>query len=155
MGQAETEVHLTIASRFENIELVKVVLDDSLKTLGADDDTRHWMELAVREGVANAIKHGNSQDPKKKVEVTVAIDGGELVVQVADEGAGFDPQVVKDPLAPENRFSRDGRGIFYMRKFMDSVDYAFRPEGGTVLTLRKRLQRGPESNPNQAEEERR
>jgi serine/threonine-protein kinase RsbW len=153
MGHPETEVHLTIASRFENIELVKVVLDDSLKSLGADDDTRHWMELAVREGVANAIKHGNQQDPKKKVDVTVAVDDDELVVEVADEGTGFDPGKVKDPLAPENRFNRDGRGIFYMKKFMDSVDYAFRPEGGTVLTLRKRLRRSPDADQNEAEEE--
>ena len=153
MGQPETEVHLTIASRFENIELVKVVLDDSLKGLGADEDTRHWMELAVREGVANAIKHGNRQDAKKKVDVTVAVDDDELIVEVADEGTGFDPNAVKDPLAAENRFSRDGRGIFYMRKFMDSVDYRFRPEGGTVLTLRKRLQRASGGDQNQAEEE--
>jgi serine/threonine-protein kinase RsbW len=137
-GQAP-EVHLSIASRFENIELVKVVLDDVLESLGVADDDRHWVELSVREAVANAIKHGNQQDPEKKVEVGVGLNEGELVISVADHGHGFDPQRVRDPLAPENRFARDGRGIFYMRKFMDAVDYSFRPDGGTVLTMRKRL----------------
>ncbi len=136
------EVHLSIASRFENIELVKIVLDDVLESMGVAEDARHWVELSVREAVANAIKHGNRQDPEKKVEVGVGLNDGELVISVADHGIGFDPGKVRDPLAPENRFARDGRGIFYMRKFMDSVDYSFRPDGGTVLTLRKRL--GPD-----------
>ncbi len=133
------EVQLTIGSRFENIELVKVVLDDCLQRFHVDDDARHWIEMAMREAVANAIKHGNKQDPAKHVEVGLSVENGEIILTVADEGRGFDPGVVGDPLAPENRFKRDGRGIFYMKSFMDRVDYGFRPEGGTVLTLRKRI----------------
>lgn len=133
------EVQLTIGSRFENIELVKVVLDDCLQRLGADPDSRHWVEMAMREAVANAIKHGNRQDPTKKVAIEMGIEGDEIVISIADEGAGFDPGTVHDPLAPEHRFKKDGRGIFYMRSFMDGVDFRFRPEGGTVLTLRKRI----------------
>src|SRR5688500_20373743 len=62
MALPAPEVQLSIGSRFENIELVKVVLDDCLRRLKADDDVRHWMEMAMREAVANAIKHGNKQD---------------------------------------------------------------------------------------------
>lgn len=133
------EVQLTIGSRFENIELVKVVLDDCLQRLGADADSRHWVEMAMREAVANAIKHGNRQDPDKKVSIEMGIAGDEIVISVADEGAGFDPALVHDPLAPENRFKKDGRGIFYMRSFMDAVEYQPRPGGGTVLAMRKRI----------------
>jgi serine/threonine-protein kinase RsbW len=145
------EVQLTIGSRFENIELVKVVLDDCLQRLGADADARHWIEIAMREAVANAIKHGNRQDPNKKVAVEMGIDGDEIVISVADEGSGFDPGTVHDPLAPENRFKRDGRGIFYMRSFMDGVDFHFRPDGGTVLTLRKRVAKAATDPKNQEE----
>jgi len=145
MSEFEPEVHLAIGSRFENIELVKVVLIDALRQLAVDDDSRHWIELAVREAVANAIKHGNRQDPGKRVEIDVAVEGPEVVIRVEDQGPGFDPGELKDPLAPENRLRPDGRGIFYMKKFMDSIDYSFPPGGGTVLTLRKRIARSSPS----------
>jgi serine/threonine-protein kinase RsbW len=145
MSNPGPEVHLSIASRFENIELVKIVLTDLLESLGVAEGERQWVELATREAVANAIKHGNRQDPGKKVEIGVNVDEGLLTITVADHGSGFDLAAVRDPLAPENRFARDGRGIFYMRKFMDSVDYEFRPQGGTVLTMKKRLPSAAES----------
>jgi serine/threonine-protein kinase RsbW len=135
----EHRFHLAIGSRFENIELVQVVLNDSLERLGLDSDARHWVDIAVREAVANAIKHGNAQDPAKTVEVDAGVDGGELVIRVEDQGSGFDPGQLGDPLAPENLLKPNGRGIFYMRSFMDAVDYGARPGGGTVVTLRKRL----------------
>jgi len=138
-SSAERQLHLTIGSRFENIELVQMTVDEILREGGVSDENRHWIGLALREAVANAIKHGNHQDPVKQVEVEVDLDGEELEIRVADEGPGFDPDAVKDPLAPENRFRADGRGIFYMRKFMDDVRYAFRPSGGTIVVLRKRL----------------
>ncbi|HEY8019669.1 MAG TPA: ATP-binding protein [Thermoanaerobaculia bacterium] len=131
--------HLAIGSRFENIELVQVVLNDSLERIGLDGDARHWVDIAVREAVANAIKHGNAQDPAKTVQVDAGIDGGELVIRIEDQGSGFDPGQLSDPLAPENLLKPNGRGIFYMRSFMDAVEYGPRPGGGTVVTLRKRI----------------
>lgn len=135
----EPRAHLAIGSRFENIELVQVVLEDALEGMGVDDDTRHWVGLAVREAVANAIKHGNRQDPRKQVEVDWGVEGSELVVHVRDEGEGFDPGQLQNPLAPENLLKPTGRGIFYMKSFMDRIDYASGPVGGTEVTLRKRM----------------
>jgi len=131
--------HLAIGSRFENIELVQVVLNDSLERLGMDGEARHWVDIAVREAVANAIKHGNQQDPGKKVRVEAELVGQDLVIRVEDEGEGFDPGRLQDPLAPENLLKPNGRGIFYMKSFMDEIHYDPRPGGGTVVTLRKRL----------------
>lgn len=139
MRKETAQVHLAIGSRFENIELVQVVLDDSLKGLAFDDDARYWIGIAVREAVANAIKHGNRQDPAKQVEVHLLVDRDDVVIEVGDEGEGFDPSAVGDPVNPENLLKPDGRGIFYMKKFMDRIHYTFRPEGGTVVTLRKRI----------------
>src|SRR5690606_23784796 len=113
---------LAVASRFENIELVQAVVDDLLGRLGLDEEERHWIGLAVREAVANAIKHGNAGDPTKQVEVEVGLESGQVVVTVRDEGGGFDPGLVADPLAPENLLRPGGRGIFYMRSLMDAVD---------------------------------
>ena len=140
---AERQLHLTIGSRFENIELVQMSVDEALAEQGVSDDVRHWIGLAVREAVANAIKHGNRLDAEKRVDIDVELGADEIEIRVRDQGVGFDPNAVKDPLAPENRFRADGRGIFYMNRSMDDVRYSFHPEGGTVVTLRRRLAPGP------------
>lgn len=134
--------HLTIGSRFENIELVQAVLSDALSAYELGEESRHWIDLAVREAVANAIKHGNRSEPDKRVEIELDVGSEEVVIRVRDEGEGFDPGSVNDPLAPENRLRPNGRGLFYMKKFMDEIDYEYRPGRGMQVTLRKRLGAG-------------
>jgi len=137
----DNRFHLSIGSRFENIELVQVVLKDALERMGMGEDTLHWVDVAVREAVANAIKHGNELDPAKQVQVDLALEGEDVVViKVLDQGVGFDPSHLHDPLAPENLLKPSGRGIFYMKSFMDEIHYGPGPDGGgTLVTLRKRL----------------
>lgn len=139
MGSGQLLFHLAIGSRFDNIELVQTVLADSLERLGVAKDACHWIDVAVREAVANAIKHGNRQDPAKRVEVGLTLEEADLVIRIRDQGPGFDPSTVEDPLAASNLLRPNGRGIFYMKSFMDRVDYSSAPEGGTVVTLRKRM----------------
>ncbi len=147
MSQASTtgEIVLSIGSRFENIELVQAMVDDSLDKVAIDEDSRYWIGIAVREAVANAIKHGNQQDPDKKVRVKMLIDSSEMVITISDEGEGFQPEEVENPLDPENLLKPSGRGIFYMKKFMDDLCYSFGPEGGTTVTLRKALEPGDDA----------
>lgn len=133
------DVKLSIDSQFENIELVQAVLEDSLSRLALDDDSRYWIGIAVREAVANAIKHGNKQDPKKQVSIDLTVAHGLLTIQINDEGEGFDPSEVADPLEPDNLLKPSGRGIFYMKRFMDDIQYSFGPTGGTMVTLLKKL----------------
>lgn len=139
MPSEDLKVRISIGSRFEHIDLIQIVLDDTLERAGLDEDARHWVGIAVREAVANAIKHGNQQDPDKKVEVELAFEDDEAVIRIGDRGAGFDLDQVEDPLAPANLERPNGRGIFFMRSFMDNIEYGVRPEGGTQVTLRKRL----------------
>jgi len=139
MAAEDPQVHLAIGSQFENIELVQIVVEESLRKFDLDEATAHSIGLAVREAVANAIKHGNQEDPDKRVEVDFGFDEGEVVIEVTDQGDGFDLLEVKDPLKPDNLLRSSGRGIFFMNSFMDAIDYSFKPEGGTVVTLRKRL----------------
>ena len=139
LTQEHVHVRLAVGSRFENIDLIHIVFDDALLRWGIDEDARHWVGLALREAVANAIKHGNRQDPRKPVEVELTLERREMVIRIRDRGEGFDPTEVADPLAPENLLKPNGRGIFYMKSFMDLIDYEFLPGQGTVVTMRKSL----------------
>lgn len=139
MERRSERIEITISSRFENIELVQVIAEHLCEHAGLDDDASHWVGMAVREGVANAIKHGNKLDTGKKVNATFDLQENGLKVEISDEGKGFDPVNVSDPLSPLNLMKTSGRGIFYMRTFMDSVDYIFEPEGGTRLIMKKAL----------------
>lgn len=131
--------HLSIGSRFDNIDLVQVVLNEALEGLGFGEDDRHWIDLAVREAVANAIQHGNREDPTKTVQVDFGLEEEEAVIRVRDEGEGFDPATLADPLAKENLLQPGGRGLLYIRSFMDGVEMRVHPQGGTEVTLRKRI----------------
>ena len=139
MAKAPPQVHLAIRSSFTNVELVQAVVEEALRQLDLAEDDAHWVGIAVREAVANAVKHGNRQDPDKQVELDFGVEDDSIVIRVVDEGVGFDPEHVDDPLDPQNVLKPSGRGIFYMKEFMDHIDYSFRPDGGTVVTLRKRL----------------
>ena len=136
-------VRLQIHSNFDMLDFVQVVSDRMGHLAGLDDDAVHWIGVAVRESVINAIKHGNREDYRKLVTVeftfTPPADPRELVVRVLDEGEGFDPEEVADPLAPENILKSSGRGIFFMRNFMDDVTMRRRPGGGMSVRMVKKL----------------
>ena len=121
-------IRLELPSSFDVLDLVQL-LSDRLSTLaGLDEDAIHWVSVAVRESVINAIKHGNREDHSKNVTVEFRLTPSsrpeEFVVQVLDEGEGFDPEAVANPLDPENVLKSSGRGIFFMRSFMDDVSIA-------------------------------
>ena len=136
-------VRLQIHSNFELLDFVQVVSDRMAQLAGLDEDANHWIGVAVRESVINAIKHGNREDYGKMVTVEFAMapskDPRELVVRVLDQGEGFDPEEVADPLAPENILKSSGRGIFFMRNFMDDVTLKRAAEGGMEVRMVKKL----------------
>ena len=136
---SQRTIKLDIASRFEMLEMVQTALLRVAGLAGFDEETSHYMSVAVRESVVNAIKHGHKGDEAKRVTVTLTAHGDALEVRVQDQGPGFDPAAVPDPLAEENLLKADGRGIFFMRQFMDEVAYTFPPRGGTVVKMTKRL----------------
>jgi serine/threonine-protein kinase RsbW len=139
-------VRLQIHSNFEMLDFVQVVSDRMGQLAGLDEDAVHWIGVAVRESVINAIKHGNREDYRKVVTVEFAMapaaQPNELVVRVLDQGEGFDPEQVADPLAPENILKSSGRGIFFMRNFMDDVTLRRAAEGGMEVRMVKKLAAG-------------
>lgn len=136
-------VRLEFTSAFEMLDFVQVVSDHVSHTAGMDDDAAHWISVAIRESVINAIKHGNRNDASKRVfvefETEIAAGHPELSIRVRDEGDGFDPEMVADPLAPENMLKSSGRGIFLIRNFMDQVKLQRAPEGGMEIRMVKRV----------------
>jgi serine/threonine-protein kinase RsbW len=136
-------VRLELPSSFELLDLVQVISDRLSSLAGFDDDVTHWVSVAVRESVINAIKHGNREDRAKHVTIEFLLSPRvrptEFVVRVLDEGDGFDPGDVANPLDPENVLKSSGRGIFFMRNFMDDVSIARRPEGGMDVRMTKKL----------------
>jgi serine/threonine-protein kinase RsbW len=140
---ATFELGLVIGSRFENLELVDILVDAVAGHLELDEREAIDTALAVREAAVNAIQHCGDEAEDRPVRISVVVEDGELSVEVADSGPGFDPAAVKDPLAPENILKPCGRGIFLMRSYMDDVDFRFPRAGGTVVTLRRRLGRRP------------
>jgi len=141
-NDAARTVRLEIASRLDMLDMVQTVLSHLAALVGFDDEATHYMTVALRESVVNAIKHGNRQDEARRVTVDFVIDGPSLEVAVRDEGVGFDLSGVPDPVAEENLLKPDGRGIFFMRSFMDVVEYSFPPGGGTMVRMVKRLPEG-------------
>jgi len=135
-------VRLEFTSAFEMLDFVQVVSDHVGRRAGFDEDALHWVGVAIRESVINAMKHGNRSDASKRVFVeleTVADgSGAELRIRVRDEGEGFDPGALPDPLAPENLLKASGRGIFLIRSFMDDVLLQRAPEGGMEIRMVKR-----------------
>jgi serine/threonine-protein kinase RsbW len=109
---------------------------------GLDDEAIHWVGVAVRESVINAIKHGNDNDERKRVHVEFTSLNDDtppgIAIRVRDEGPGFDPSTLPDPLAPENLLKASGRGIFLIRSFMDELVVQRAPEGGMEVRMIKR-----------------
>jgi serine/threonine-protein kinase RsbW len=137
-------VRLEFTSAFEMLDFVQVVSDHMARDVGLDEDSLHWVSVAIRESVINAIKHGNRNDAAKHVfiefETVTTSDVPELAIRVRDQGEGFDPETVANPLDPENLLKSSGRGIFLIRNFMDDVQLQRAPEGGMEIRMVKRVQ---------------
>jgi len=125
-------------STLDSVNKAEEMADQIAARAGIDEDTRSGVAMAVREAMINAVLHGNAYDTGKRVNLSFEQNDRELKVIISDEGRGFVPDEVPDPLAPENLLKTSGRGIFLIRAFMDEV--RFRKLGpGTEITLIKRL----------------
>lgn len=130
---------LRLPSRLEAVAEAAAAVAGVVGRSGIDENTAFGIDMAVREAVTNAVLHGNKQNEKKIVAITVKVSSTELEINVHDQGAGFNPDTVPDPTKDENLLKTSGRGIFFMRNFMDEVNWTIRPDGGTTVRMTKRL----------------
>lgn len=125
-------------SRIEAVNEAASAVARILSDLGTSDDVNFAVDMAVREAVTNAVVHGNKLDESKLVELHVQTSPESIEIMIGDQGAGFSPEDVPDPTAQENILKTSGRGIFFMRNFMDEVEWFIGPNGGTKVRLMKR-----------------
>ena len=134
---AET-TELSLPSRIDTVATAAAAVAEFLSRSGITEDAAFGIDMAVREAVTNAVVHGNRQDENKTVDVTLKSSPDAVEISVHDQGVGFNPESVPDPTAEENILKASGRGIFFMRSFMDEVDWLIRPGGGTTVRMLKR-----------------
>ena len=131
-------VELDTPSSIGMLEAAGELVGHLAATAGFDLDSSQAIQVALHEALVNAIVHGNDEDETRRVNVELAARADGLAVRVRDEGRGFDPSRVPDPLAPESLCKPSGRGIFLMRMLMDEVAFRQLANGGMEVTMRKR-----------------
>jgi serine/threonine-protein kinase RsbW len=127
-----------LPSTMDSVAEVETAAEKLTQAAGMDEDESFRVVMAVREAAVNAVLHGNGYDPSKQVTVSLENNGKSLVITIADQGEGLDPDTLPDPLAPENLLRGTGRGIFLIRSFLDEVHFR-QLHPGTELTLIKHL----------------
>jgi serine/threonine-protein kinase RsbW len=135
------ELRQSLASRASEIspfvdQLMRFIKLFTLK-LGIAKETEDEIEIAVLEALANAVIHGNGENPDKQVYLSCRFSmDGEVSIVVRDEGGGFDSRAVPDPTEPQGLLLTHGRGLHLMRTLMDEVSFE---ENGSVVRMRKRM----------------
>ena len=130
---------LRFPSRVEAVDQAAAAVSEFLSSAGVGEDTLFGIDMAVREAVTNAVSHGNKLDETKFVEVGLKSLPESFEITVHDQGPGFNPSDIPDPTKEENILKSSGRGIFFMRNFMDEVEWSSNPEGGTTVRMTKKL----------------
>jgi serine/threonine-protein kinase RsbW len=129
--------NLVLPSKLESIDQSVLAGVDFAKKLGFSDDDLFAIDMAMRETVANAVKHGNKFDETKAIEITFLEQVDKFEIAVRDFGNGFEVLNVPDPTDSENIMKTNGRGILFMRNFMDGVEWKEAENGGTIVKMWK------------------
>ncbi|MBI3665139.1 MAG: ATP-binding protein [Acidobacteria bacterium] len=118
-GAKNLEVKLE--STLDSVDVAEEAVKKFAEENGLPEDDVHQIGMAVREGVINAVVHGNRYNTQKVVSLTAEATAERLTITVQDQGEGFDSDEVPDPLAEENLLRKSGRGLFLIRAFMDEL----------------------------------
>lgn len=123
---------LILQSSFDEIDRLQSYLENLQDSAGFSEEQFAKIQLALNEAVTNAIVHGNKEDDSKQVRINARLENDELYISVKDEGPGFDPDSLPDPLDEENLLKESGRGVFLIKQYADRVNFT---EEGTKLTM--------------------
>lgn len=133
MSKTDTN-KLVLDSKFEEMERLEPFIDELQQRADIDDEDSGRIMLALSEAVNNAIIHGNNEDPEKQVVVLSTLDkeNRTLTISVEDEGEGFEPEEIPDPLKEENLLNEGGRGVYLIRQYADELQFS---KGGSKATI--------------------
>lgn len=138
-------VDLELPSALGSVEVVEQTAEAFAQRAGFDEDVASQVALVCREATVNAVVHGNKYAADKPVSARFELTESDLCIAIADQGEGFDPEKIADPLAEENLLRTSGRGVFLMRAIMDEVHFR-QLHPGTEITLTKHRIRGARTN---------
>ena len=126
-----------LESTLESVDNAEQIVLAEAQALGLDEDDLYRVGIAIRECMVNAVVHGNRYNSRKKVHLKVERTADRLTIVVGDEGDGFDPKAVPDPLDAENLLRGSGRGVMLMQSFMDEFQISQRQPQGTEVKMVK------------------
>jgi len=130
---------ITIPSSLNYLPEVDEYVEGKLRKLGVDENKLADIAISVTEAVTNAVVHGNKNDLKKKVFIKLKADSSRVEITVEDEGNGFDPESIQNPIEEGNLLKEVGRGVFILKSLMDKVDFIIQPQKGTIVKMTKFL----------------
>ena len=128
-----------LESTLESVDGAEQIVVAEAQALGLDEDDLYRVGIAIRECMVNAVVHGNRYNSRKKVHLKVARTDDRLTIVVGDEGEGFDPNCVPNPLADENLLRQSGRGLLLMQAFVDEFQVRCVEPRGTEVRMVKYL----------------
>jgi len=131
-------VQLRIPSQLRFLGVVDAVVQSFAADFAWEPDDVNNLSTAAIEAASNAMEHGNRFAHEKSVSLHIRGDKHAVEIEIEDQGKGFDPRPYERDLTPEDLLKMRGRGIFIMRSFMDEVSFAYVPEHGMRVRLRKR-----------------
>lgn len=138
-GNTNCAVHIELASNLDSVDQAEEKALEIAALSGVGEDELHRVGMSVREAMVNAVVHGNKYNRHKKVMFRVETSPESMIVTIADEGSGFDPDQVPDPNEGDNILRQSGRGIMLIRAFMDDYIVSRRHGGGTEVKLVKKI----------------
>jgi len=153
MNPESSVVEVTLESDLKNVEVAEEITLRVAGTAGFDEDEQHRIEMAVHESMINAIWHGNKNDSSKSVWLQFKVYRDRLEIRIRDQGNGFDPHRIPDPLENDNLLNVSGRGIFLIRAFMDEFKVENVNGEGTEVTLVKHLRSGIQTKQGETDRE--
>jgi serine/threonine-protein kinase RsbW len=138
MSKAEPQ-KIVLHSTFEEIDRLEPYLNDLKQWAEFGEDDYNRIMLALNEAVTNAITHGNQEQPEKKVTIISTLNDADrlLKISVQDEGEGFNPETIPDPLKDENLLNEGGRGVYLIKQYADGIEFT---QNGTKVIISFQLE---------------
>lgn len=125
--------HFTLPTNLNSLDEIELFIEQIRAERDIGEEVAGNLMVAFHEAVTNAILHGNQLDPSKVVDIKAWFEDHQLVLQVTDQGSGFDPDSLPDPLDENNLLKSGGRGVFLIRQFSDDISYN---DSGNMVTIR-------------------
>ncbi|MBK7140900.1 MAG: ATP-binding protein [bacterium] len=124
---------IIVPSNTEHLADVDLFIEGTLRGYGAPESVIADIAISVSELVNNAMLHGNRSAPDKQVTVRISRENSSVRISVADQGDGFNPEVIENPIEDDNLLKEVGRGIFIVRALMDKVEISAEKTGTTIV----------------------